>query len=74
MTSKIDLHGFKHQDVKLRLESWLFNEHNKGNFPVEVITGNSYKMKQLVKEVCEELNFKVNEWITGNPGSVMIME
>jgi len=74
MTFKIDLHGFKHQDAKVKLETWLFEEFNNGNFPVEVITGNSYKMKQLVKEVCEELNFNVNDWITGNPGSVMVME
>ena len=66
MTFKIDLHGFKHQDVKVKLETWLFEEFNNGNFPVEVITGNSYKMKQLVKEVCEETGTYLSNINTSN--------
>jgi hypothetical protein len=43
----------------------------RGHSEVEVITGISKKMKELVKKVSEDYNFKVSETDI-NPGSVTI--
>lgn len=58
---KIDLHGIKHADVQRTLDIF-FWEMMKKNVPrVEVVTGISHKMKELVRETCKDYNFTVQE-------------
>ena len=45
-----------------------------GNFPIKVITGNSKKMKNIVKEECSKQKFNVEPSWDGNTGVVIIGE
>jgi DNA-nicking Smr family endonuclease len=58
---KIDLHGVKHCDVGRTLDSFFWQMMQKNCTKVEVITGISEKMKELVKETCKDYNFTVLE-------------
>lgn len=53
---KLDLHGVRHQDVKVMVEDFLYMNQNE--FPLEIICGNSEKMIKLVSEVMS--NHKVD--------------
>ena len=61
MTFEIDLHGKKHEVVEENLANWLIVQHNRGNIPMRIITGNSKRMKKIVYEICEHHNFEVKQ-------------
>ena len=46
--TEIDLHGYTHDDAKQNLENELILQYNNNNFPILIITGNSFKMKSIV--------------------------
>lgn len=71
---KIDLHGWTHDEVKDRLPNMLILYHNKGASPIEIVTGNSEKMKLVVREVCKKHNFEIDETWNTNPGTIVIRE
>ena len=48
--------------------------HNKGQGPIEIITGNSEKMKLVVREVCKKHRFKTDETWNTNPGTIVLRE
>ena len=50
---KLDLHGIKHADVRREVIRFIERYWGSGE-EVEIITGNSYKMKKLVTEVVSE--------------------
>jgi DNA-nicking Smr family endonuclease len=52
--SKVDLHGVKHEEVRFVLEEYLFWQ-KKDN--VEIITGNSDRMRDLVIDWLEHHNY-----------------
>ena len=53
MENKLDLHGIKHEDVNRLVENFvLLNET-----PLNIITGNSTMMRELVVEVLEKHKF-----------------
>ena len=53
MVNKLDLHGIKHEDVNRVVENFvLLNET-----PLNIITGNSTMMRELVVEVLEKHKF-----------------
>ena len=61
MTKQLDLHGVRHQDVKRLVENFvLLNEP-----PLRVITGNSFKMTNLVSEVLDRNEFKYEQFRQG---------
>ena len=70
--TEIDLHGFKHEEVKEKLANLLILHYNVGNLPIRVITGNSDKMKQIVKQVCEKYEFTIDNSWNNNPGTIII--
>jgi hypothetical protein len=63
---KIDLHGVKHAEVSRKLDVFLWNAMQRGNKNVEVITGISHKMKELVKETCKDYGFNVIDLHVGS--------
>jgi DNA-nicking Smr family endonuclease len=69
--NKIDLHGIKHVDVQQRLDQFFWEMLQRGHFEVEVVTGISERMKQIVKDVSKDYNFKVDD-VPLNPGSLNI--
>lgn len=58
---KIDLHGIRHADVQRTLDIFFWEMMKKNVSRVEVVTGISQKMKDLVKETCKDYNFDVLE-------------
>ena len=70
---EIDLHGLKHEEVKVDLENKILLHYNMGNFPIKVITGNSLMMKKIVSTAIENLRFKESSINTHN-GSIVVVE
>jgi DNA-nicking Smr family endonuclease len=68
---KIDLHGVKHQDVQRKLDVFFWECMQKKINQVEVITGISPRMKEIVKEICKDYGFDVIEF-SFNPGSLTV--
>jgi DNA-nicking Smr family endonuclease len=58
---KIDLHGVKHENVSRYLDIFFWEMLQKKVTQVEVITGISQRMKEIVKETCKDYNFEVIE-------------
>ena len=69
---KIDLHGLKYAEVEETLANLLITEYNLGNRDIEIITGNSEKMKILVKKICKDHNFRVDIPWDGNTGVLIV--
>ena len=70
--TEIDLHGFKHEEVESKLPNLLILHYNMGSFPVRLITGNSEKMKEIVRETCEVQGFVIDDTWNTNPGTIVI--
>lgn len=62
--SKLDLHGVRHVDVDRLVEDFIYK--NQGEFPLEIICGNSGKMILLVKQVTERLGLETHMYRYGN--------
>lgn len=69
--NKIDLHGVRHAQVQRTLDVFFWEMINKNASRVEVITGLSQVMKDLVYKVSSDYKFKVSENPL-NSGSVFI--
>jgi hypothetical protein len=67
----IDLHGIKHEDVKRKLDVFFWEEIKRKSNNVEIITGFSDRMKEIVFETSLEYGFKVEECL-GNGGCLII--
>ena len=68
---KLDLHGIKHEDVPRKLDVFFREMMKRDKNQVEVITGISSRMKEIVIENCKDYGFVVNEMYF-NPGSLII--
>jgi DNA-nicking Smr family endonuclease len=71
MKNKIDLHGIKHENVQRELDQFFWQMMQRGHSEVEVITGISHRMKEIVNKVSQDYNFKVEETPV-NPGSLIV--
>ena len=71
MKNKIDLHGIKHENVQRELDQFFWQMMQRGHSEVEVITGISHRMKEIVNKVSQDYNFKVQE-IPINPGALIV--
>jgi len=65
---RLDLHGQKHEDVETKVINFIF----KYEPPFEIITGNSKRMKELVKHIINKHGFQSHpkNWI--NHGCLVI--
>ena len=60
--NELDLHGVRHRDV-----AKVFDQHILLHEPpFKVVTGNSYEMKKVLKEVLDEYKLKYIDWETGS--------
>ena len=69
---KIDLHGLKYSQIEDMLANKIITQYNLGHKDIEVITGNSERMKILVKKICEEYDFRIDQSWNQNTGSLII--
>lgn len=63
---KLDLHGVKHADVDKELDSFLYEQFKSNNLQIEVVTGKSTMMKNIVKELLTEYNLEVAQELEGS--------
>lgn len=56
MRRTLDLHGIKHSEVPRMVDQFLWEQIQKRSTSVEIITGNSNHMKQIVKESLNDYN------------------
>lgn len=67
----LDLHGVKHADVPKLLDQFIWEQMNKKSKEVEIITGISQAMKQVVIKTLKDYDFIYNEaW--NNPGKFIV--
>jgi DNA-nicking Smr family endonuclease len=59
--SSLDLHGIKHSEVQKLMDSFLFENMKSKQTKVEIITGLSDQMKNVVKKVLEDYDFEFEE-------------
>ena len=55
---KLDLHGVRHSEVDRLVENFVL----LNNPPLEIITGHSDKMPQLVRAVLDRHNIDLERW------------
>lgn len=67
--SDLDLHGVYHADVPLLVENHIHSHHT----PFRLITGNSYKMKKICKEVLDRCGYKYTDGTLFNPGCIEVI-
>jgi DNA-nicking Smr family endonuclease len=68
---KLDLHGMKHIDVSKKVDEFIWEAMQRNEQSVEIITGNSEQMKDVVRECVEDYGFVCNE-VFWNFGSLII--
>lgn len=59
--NSLDLHGIKHSEVQKLMDSFLFENMKSKQTKVEIITGLSDQMKNVVKKVLEDYDFEFEE-------------
>ena len=70
---KVDLHNLRHEDAK-RSTIRLIELHWGHNIEMEIITGNSRKMKDVVEGVLKEykLKYQVGREFDANKGYIVV--
>jgi|TARA_R110000744_G_scaffold129192_2_gene236541 hypothetical protein len=58
MSKKLDLHGIKHEDVDRIVENFVL----LNNPPLEIITGNSQEMSEMVRKILVKHNLYFEHW------------
>ena len=67
----LDLHGIKHANVFHKVDQFIGHHIQRGTREVEIITGFSKQMKNLVNEVLADYGLNSEEaWM--NPGKLII--
>ena len=67
----LDLHGVKHADVPKLMDQFIWEQMNKKSKEIEIITGLSQTMKQVVIKNLRDYDFNFNEaW--NNPGKLIV--
>jgi len=61
--NRLDLHGVRHVEVEPIVENFILM--NQGEFPLEIICGNSAKMIQLVHNVTDRLELETHMYRYG---------
>jgi hypothetical protein len=61
--TKLDLHGIRHSEVNNLVEDFILM--NQGEFPLEIICGNSARMIQLVYSVTKKLGLDTHMYRYG---------
>ena len=67
----LDLHGVKHADVAKLIDQFIWEQMNKKSKEIEIITGISQTMKDVVIKNLKDYEFTYNEaW--NNPGKLIV--
>ena len=67
---KLDLHGIKHRNASNMVDTFI--RQNKNNLPVEIITGNSIDMQNIIKRIIKLYGLRMEPKSHVNLGSYII--
>ena len=67
---KLDLHGIKHRNASNMVDTFI--RQNKNNLPVEIITGNSLDMQNIIKRIVKLYGLRMEPKSHINLGSYII--
>jgi DNA-nicking Smr family endonuclease len=67
----LDLHGVKHADVQKILDQFIWEQMKKNTKEVEIITGISQAMKDVVMENLKDYEMTYEE-VFNNPGKILV--
>ena len=70
----LDLHGIKHSDVIIELENYVYPAHHQNCFPIQIITGNSDKMRKIVIDFLNKNNYKYKIGDNSNNGYIVVLK
>lgn len=71
MNKILDLHGIKHEHVYQIVDQFVGQHVLIKTREISIITGHSLKMKELVENVAQDYNIKIQEeWM--NPGKLIL--
>lgn len=68
---KIDLHGVRHNEVRQKIDIFFWDAIRNNKSQIEIITGNSEKMKKIIFDICDEYKFEVNK-LASNSGKLVV--
>tara|TARA_Y100001960_G_C13996704_1_gene504753 strand:+ start:94 stop:315 length:222 start_codon:yes stop_codon:yes gene_type:complete len=68
----LDLHGKQYEEAERLV--LVFIENNIDNLPIEIITGNSIQMKEIVSKIIKDKELSGNHRNTYNLGSVIVTD
>jgi DNA-nicking Smr family endonuclease len=71
MKRTLDLHGIKHSEVPQMVDQFLWEQIQKKSTSVEIITGNSNIMKEIVKKSLTDYDFDSYEEVF-NQGKIIV--
>lgn len=69
--NEVDLHGMKHSEVGDFIENYVLMHQDE--LPLRIITGNSEKMKKIVREMLNEHEFNYQEGDFFNNGYITVL-
>lgn len=61
-TPELDLHGVKHKDVEVTVEDFVLVKTP----PIKIITGNSKKMRSIVKKTLQKHGYEFSDFFPGH--------
>ena len=67
----LDLHGVKHSEVPRLVDQFLWEQINKKSREVEIITGLSTVMREIVINNLKDYDFTYNDEFK-NPGKIIV--
>ena len=70
----LDLHGVLHRDVPREVDRFLYEHMLKGTLLVNIVTGNSEAMKEIVGKVLDEYGFHYKESFLNSGTLAVVIE
>ena len=67
---KLDLHNVSHADAEILIDNFIIKYYE--NLPIEIITGNSIPMIDILKVIAEKHNLRMRPSHLNNLGSYII--
>ncbi len=67
---KLDLHKTSHENAKIIVEDFILLNYTK--LPIEIITGNSLSMQDIVNEIVKKYKLRISPSHPSNLGSYII--
>lgn len=68
---ELDLHDIRHAHVSVEIDKFLNYHIIKGSYEIKIVTGNSDKMKQIVRDILKDYNMDAEDSII-NSGILII--